>query len=63
MDEVLDKVCKDPRKRNIVEMHRAGYTLKEIGRKFHLSRERIRQIILAVVKKAKKYYSGEIKKK
>ena len=34
-----------PRRREILEMHLQGKTLEEIGKKFGISRERVRQII------------------
>jgi RNA polymerase sigma factor (sigma-70 family) len=55
LDQVLDKVCKNERQRKIMEMRRNGYTLKEIGQAMYLTAERIRQIIVSIVDKAKKY--------
>ena len=45
-----------PRERQVLRMHFGigqyrGHTLEEIGRKFHLTRERIRQIELKALKK------------
>jgi RNA polymerase sigma factor (sigma-70 family) len=34
-----------PRRKEILEMHLEGKTLQEIGEKFGISRERVRQIL------------------
>jgi RNA polymerase sigma factor (sigma-70 family) len=55
LDQVLDKVCKNEKERKIMEMRRSGYTLKQIGHTVHLTTERIRQIIIAIIDRARTY--------
>lgn len=42
-----------PRQREVLSMRLEGYTLQEIGQKFGITRERVRQILKRIINKAK----------
>ncbi len=68
MDELCKRGSFTKRERTILEMHyginqedERDYTLEEIGKKFGISRERVRQIEEKALRKLKRYKFGELK--